>query len=280
MSEFPIQFDEENNLKLIDSGADGPTVAVIACVHGNERVGVDVLRHIVEEVRVIRGKVWLIGGNPRAYALNKRFVERDLNRCFGVDGIAYENERAREIVEVLDQCDAVLDIHQSFEPQNFVVCESISVPLACKFDVPYVITSVNDLNVGSTDAYMESKGKIGICLESGGMNDADQVENEEYAFGGVVRFLFTMGNIREVKPSESTELPRVLQAYSEYQTRARFVPVEGLSMFDQLAVGQVIGTDGGERVLCPSEWEGHRILFLHKEEAGKPAFGVARVVGD
>ncbi len=88
-------------------------ILFIAATHGNETIGVNVLRRIEQEyTKEEYGYDWIIG-NERAYEKNIRFIEADLNRSAPGDitsGV-YEVRRAAEIAVMAKDYDIVIDIH-------------------------------------------------------------------------------------------------------------------------------------------------------------------------
>ena len=65
------------------TGAEpGPTVAIFAGVHGNERAGVYALEALIPRLTITRGTLYLVFANPAAIEANVRMVNKNLNRCF------------------------------------------------------------------------------------------------------------------------------------------------------------------------------------------------------
>lgn len=98
-------------------------VAVVGGTHGNEKSGVWTIRAMRSQPDRFRRnglRVESLLANPEAEARNLRYLDRDLNRCFGPeleapsDGlIALERRRAREIRDALGVPDLVVDIHNT-----------------------------------------------------------------------------------------------------------------------------------------------------------------------
>lgn len=103
-------------------------VTIVGGTHGNELTGVHLLRHWQrqpEQVARESFETQLLLANPAAVELNRRFVDKDLNRCFGLDDLRgaktaqLEVQRAREIEQLLGpkgesaQCDFLIDMHSS-----------------------------------------------------------------------------------------------------------------------------------------------------------------------
>ncbi len=102
-------------------------IAVVGGTHGNERGGVWVVEDLLG-----RPQDWQVPGlevigllaNPLAIQRNLRYLDRDLNRCFGPqllhsrpDHEVWERRRALEIFEILgggaDRPDLVIDLHNT-----------------------------------------------------------------------------------------------------------------------------------------------------------------------
>lgn len=88
-------------------------ILFLTATHGNERDGTNVMRRLEKEFpREEYGYDWIIA-NEEAYALNKRFVEEDLNRSAPGDALSpiYELRRAAEIIELSKRYNIVIDLH-------------------------------------------------------------------------------------------------------------------------------------------------------------------------
>lgn len=91
-------------------------VLVIGGMHGNEPLGVNVVKRLQENpIENVDAMI----ANPEALAADVRFISQDLNRSFpgAKDGI-YEEKRAAEIMKACQQYDVVLDFHNTFCPDN------------------------------------------------------------------------------------------------------------------------------------------------------------------
>lgn len=100
-------------------------VAIIGGTHGNEFVGIEVMEAFKDK----RSSDFLHDyhcflGNPEAYKLKKRFVDSDLNRSFGVNGVSfgYENLRSKELQESINgKFDFIIDIHTTTSNMGLTV---------------------------------------------------------------------------------------------------------------------------------------------------------------
>lgn len=156
---------------LKDSGRPGKTVAIFAGIHGNEPIGVQVLKILVQKINPIAGKIYLIYGNPKAIKKKIRYNDTDLNRSFYglIRKNSYETKRAICLKKILNNCDALLDIHsyRYSTGKPFVICEKDSFDLVSKLDFEIITTGWDKFDVGSIDGYMRMLKKNAICLELG-----------------------------------------------------------------------------------------------------------------
>jgi len=110
---------------VIDSGVDGPTVLIVAGMHGNEPAG----WRAAEQIRhwpIVKGKLVVVPrANTRGLAADTRYVPeqpeaaRDLNRNFPPDGESVQprGELAMALWKFASQVepDWVIDLHEGFE---------------------------------------------------------------------------------------------------------------------------------------------------------------------
>lgn len=187
------------------AASSGLRVVVAGGVHGNERIGVEVLDHLRLALLgasplaavgntlplVSRGDLTLVYGNPRAIRVGKRGSEphADLNRCFPIDLLSsegerasYEEQRAKELAPVLARADLLLDIHSTNKPSEpFVrlaghakVSEklwTVTSRLPCDIVLHDPRHLIGDGHVALTDEFVGAHGGLGVCFESGLASD-------------------------------------------------------------------------------------------------------------
>ena len=87
----------------------GQKILFIAATHGNEKIGVKVMKQLEENGFKPN---WIIG-NKKAFKQNKRFIDVDLNRSAPGSPKAkeYEKRRAWEILKLASKFKYVIDIH-------------------------------------------------------------------------------------------------------------------------------------------------------------------------
>lgn len=106
-------------------GVGRPRVAIFGGVHGNELTGVEVVSHLVNHfsdpsvAHQVRGELTLAIGNPTAVDRHVRFIDRDLNRCFGeVSGDGLEVARGKRLSQYLEDLDVLVDLHATNKPSD------------------------------------------------------------------------------------------------------------------------------------------------------------------
>ena len=68
-------------MKISTYGFKSPAVAIVGCVHGNEKIGAEVIQRL-EGTLKIDSAVKYVVANEEAMQLNQRFISSDLNRSF------------------------------------------------------------------------------------------------------------------------------------------------------------------------------------------------------
>lgn len=97
----------------------GPRLLVFGAVHGDEVCGTLAIRRIVPEfesgsIKLLKGRVTFVPVcNPRAYAQNVRYTERNLNRNLlpQAQPDCYEAVLGNLLCPLIQDCDVLLDIH-------------------------------------------------------------------------------------------------------------------------------------------------------------------------
>lgn len=96
------------------------TMTFMALTHGNEIAGVAVFNKFLallqQGVINLKFPIVLVLANAEAALEGKRFLEKDLNRCFASSSNKTKEERrARELEPLLKDTDYLVDIHQTIE---------------------------------------------------------------------------------------------------------------------------------------------------------------------
>lgn len=225
----------------------GKKVAIVAGVHGNETVGCLLLDLIIEKVVPRKGTIHFIYGNPKGIEQNVRFTETNLNRNFHRDNnnASYEEKRAHELMNIFDECDAVLDLHAYNEPDlnpaTFAICEPLAFSVVRALPVPVVLSGFNEIQKGSTNGYMEEREKIGIVLELGSVNNPGKYLG--LAQTCLLNFLSYFDLIDSVGLlNHDQEYFKVAAVYRKNNEYFRFS--KKYSSFDAVNTAEIVATDG------------------------------------
>ncbi len=177
---------------FVDARRPGPGLCLSFGVHGDERSPVEAGLELVarwerKELALERGRLLLVLANPRAVQENRRWSEAgvDLNRCFHASVLArepvlYEERRARDIAAMLERVGAevLVDFHCTVEPGRRFLMQHPPVEHAehrrvTTFLAAETLLADPTLRFGgvSLDEWMSTRGKVGICYETGWLKD-------------------------------------------------------------------------------------------------------------
>ncbi len=229
---------------------DGPRVAIIARMHGNEPVGDSVLERLAT-VTLQRGSVVAIRANQAAAELGLRHTPdgSDLNRLWDRETLArirtippdarsYEENRATELAPILLACDAVLDLHSTSRPSEaFLVFrdDQRHASLARVLGVRRLVTGLHEnsildggvaSNVGLGPGRRSKR--LGFTFEAG---QHDAAGNAERAWGVTDRLLTELGLLDGSEaPADTGEVYEVVDRFPQMPANLepyRFVGYEG-----------------------------------------------------
>ncbi len=283
---------------IVDSGAPGSRVCLSFGVHGNERAPIDAGKRLVErfecgELSLTSGSVLFVFANPRAAEENQRWSDGgvDLNRCFHASVLArepalHEEKRAHEIIRFLEsfEPEVLVDFHCTVEPGD-----RFMIHHPCADDPAHaqvtalleagVILADPELRFGgvSLDEWMSTRGRVGICYETGWMGDPANTPEAVYA--EMVNVLAGSGML-DGREGNSYPEKRRLELFSAVTCDGKdFIWDPGIGEnLQPLAAGTRLGAYGDEREVVIGE--DATLVFPKKRpelvERGKPLVLLAR----
>lgn len=252
----------------------GGTSMILVGVHGNETCGPLAMDYLLPGLKIEKGRVLIAYANPKAILRGVRSTEQNLNRLFRpVDQLSveelrsYEFQRALYLKTYLDQCDALLDVHASSNPDSreFVICERNSKKITDLLPIKTIVYGFDDVEPGGTDYYMNSIGKVGICVECG-------IIGSDNAFDTALESILNFLKAREhISGKLARSKKEQIQMYELYLTKTKkFRLVKPLADFTEIEAGQIIGHDGNLAVVADRK---SIILFAHnRNKIGEEAF--------
>lgn len=194
----------------LDSGEPGPHAALISLTHGNEFAGAIVLDRMLRAgVCPRRGRLTFGFANLAAFArfdrdapTASRFVEEDLNRVWDRDVLdgprrSVELDRAREMRPLLEEADALLDLHSMLWPSDPLILSGPALrgrALACAIGIPSLVVADRGHLTGPRlidfAPFVEESGTRAACLVEAGQHwEPETVETAEACVRGLLRQL-------------------------------------------------------------------------------------------
>jgi succinylglutamate desuccinylase len=240
---------------IIDSWIPGPIVTILGGIHGNEICGIEAIDSIKNTLVLKKGKLFLLYGNVEAIEKNVRQIDCNLNRMFRDDSQLQNTEketieycRSREIIPYLNLSDASLDLHSSPTQGSpaFIICEKNGAEIVKDFPFAFRCYGFSEIEPGGTDEYMNSRGKIGICIECGSHTAPDA---KEKALLSIQKFLTYFDMIEVDSTTHESQKQEIFIAVHAYITRTNeFRVSQSFRDFENIERWQLIWYDGWEIV--------------------------------
>lgn len=243
-------------------------IGFLALVHGNEIIGLPILNSLLEDLLSGRLKTkheiyFGLGNLPAAHA-QKRFLERDLNRCFGQTAAdTPEARRARELEEfVLNRVDYLIDLHQTVHAsqQPFFIFQYSSPNcfrhLSLMNRELMTILQFDAIGEGqslSTDEYLRGRGRFGVALELGQKGWSKELFDLGRAT--CARFLANVASFASFADAENIATKRPATPFFEIADRLNASADDSAldphwSNFAKFEEGQVLGRVGDEALIA------------------------------
>ncbi len=242
----------ETPIVVIRGKTNGPTVCIVAGIHGDEINGVEVVRRAVESVSPVNLKGTLIAvpiANLEAFRRGSRYLpdRRDLNRFFPGHprGSSASRIAHRLFDEVIRRCGAVVDIHTgSFHRSNLNqlradLTDPGTIELSTQFGSDVIVNSLG--RPGTLRRAATDEGIPAITVEAGAPERFDEAHIIA-ALGGIFRLLEARGMI---------EAPRGLSPAGDNMAYLRTswircdqggILVSRVRLGEEIQAGQILGT--------------------------------------
>lgn len=197
-------FKARQNLNLsyafeIQSSIPGPKICFTAGVHGSEPAGVKAIEILVKhlerrKIKLQKGSLTFILGNPQAFLKNRRFLEQNLNRAFQADiKPSYEKTRAVEISNFLktNSFDFLLDLH-SVSVGNFQILVYLKEQAKNKIFQTFqaikthFIVDTRDLPGSLIGEFYKLQNKPALVIECGNHTSPEAVQVALYHINQVI----------------------------------------------------------------------------------------------
>lgn len=185
-------------------------VAIIGGTHGNELTGIALIKKFDRFPELLKREsfeVVTLLGNPRAIAENRRYIDRDLNRCFDLQELrdpgltGYEEKRAKEIHALLcprdrPPVDFIIDLHSTTANMGMTIIPSSEHPFNLQLSAySRRIDPSARVYFGAEDdsARLRSLSRFGCTVEVGpiaqGVLNARTLERTESIVRGILDYI-------------------------------------------------------------------------------------------
>lgn len=288
----------------------GPTVIVMAGIHGNEPAGLRAVSRVISRLKrespTVRGRFTAIAGNLAALGEQTRFVDADLNRRWTPEivgrllrGSAREERLAEDdeqltLVDVLqEEVDAsegslyFLDLHTSSAdgPPFLTVGDTLyNRRFARGFPLPLILGLEEQVD-GALLEYLNNLGFTTLGIEAGRHDREDSVDRIEAVLWialSITRFIEAalvpdLDRRRRTLIEASRGIPRIVEVRRRHAITGdeSFRMEDGFGNFDPVREGQLLARDEHGLVLAP---ESGRILLPLYQGKGNDGFFIAREV--
>lgn len=198
-------------------------VAIVGGTHGNEFTGAFLIKKFEQFPHLIKKNSYetlTILGNPQAFHAGRRYIEKDLNRCFLNENLqnsnlaSYEDIRAKEITKILKEdsqtkVDVIVDLHSTTANMGLSIILGNQHPFLLKLSA--YLSAVNPLvkvcytipEKGSN--FLRSLSELGFVIEVGavaqGVLNAELFQKTEQLIYTILDYLekYNHGNIPEIQ---------------------------------------------------------------------------------
>jgi succinylglutamate desuccinylase len=265
----------QRTLDVLRGEDDGPTLVVVAGIHGNEPAGIEAARVVLSTLReqriALRGELTVLCGNVRALREQRRFMERDLNRVWtaersarvlstSMEQLQHEDLEHRELHEALTDAVArargplfLADCHTSSAPGVPFVLFGATEPqrqFVSAFPIP-VISGIVEQVDGVLSEYALQLGYTTFSVE-GGQHEAPEART---ALQGIIWLCLRQANMIDELPEVQqarhalqamrADLPRAVEVLSRHAITAEdeFVMERGFRNVDRIKKGQLLAHD-------------------------------------
>jgi succinylglutamate desuccinylase len=284
----------------------GPTVIVMAGLHGNEPAGVTALRRITRDIADIaeklRGRAYFVLGNSRALLQNVRYVDADLNRAWTRQNLAkvgrlelISSSEGLELTELDQLLDKILitaldevfviDLHStSADGIPFLTVGDTlrNREFAIKFPATILLGIEEQLD-GTFLEHMNNAGAVTLGFEGGQHDSSRAVLNHislvwlALANAGLLDSKHIPDlDLHKKRLSGGRRAPVIEVRHREaIKPDDEFEMLPGFNNFDHIKRGQAMAENRWGEILAP---ESGMVLMPLYQKAGNDGFFIVREI--
>jgi len=226
--------------------------------HGNERIGLEVVKEI-EKLNIDKNILIVQIANERAFELQKRFIDQDLNRSFpGKKYGNHEQKLAYKISPIIKSADIVIDIHSTkSELKDAVIVTKIDMATkkCIKAIQPKYVLVMN----ATRDIALISQAKIGLAFEYG--KDNDLIALKKIVMD--IKKLFYHCGLINIKLSKSKTITQYFDIVSEVAKPKGHKLLKKIKNYKIVCSGEIFATNGKHQLIAEEDF--YPILFGDKD---------------
>lgn len=254
----------------------GPKLLVLGAVHGNETCGTLAIRRVMQELadgtlELAKGSVSFVPVcNPKAFALDVRQTERNLNRYLVPmeQPDCYEARIGNVLCPILADCDILLDIHSyTVGGAPFVLVKDFASTSDCAFasvlGVEVLLTGwgaayaasggktqAADANesVGTTE-YARRFGAMAVTLECGQHKDPVSAEIAYQAIHNALHYVGLVANALQPQ----TVAPRRVTMEQVFYRDTGGELARNWQNFERITAGTLIAHSPGRKIVADKD---------------------------
>ncbi len=261
--------DVDLPVRVVHGREDGPTVWIDAAIHGDEAVGVEVVRQVLADLdpKTLRGTLIAVPiVNVLGFMNGSRYLpdRRDLNRSFPGSARGSLAGRIAHLMttEIIDKCEVGIDLHTGSDRRSNLpqIRTDLEDPrtreLAAAFAAPVMMHA--KLRDGSLRSAARERGAKVLLYEAGEAWRMDQWAVDA-GVRGVRRVLAAMEMVEPL--AEDAPAP------SAVSWRSGWVRARGTGMLHlEVDLGQTV--EKGERLGGLFDSFGKRVRLVHADRPG------------
>ncbi len=261
-------------LGSINGEGEGPLIACVAGLHGNEQVGIEAFNRVyckLQEHKIdFNGQLLGLLGNKKAIAQNRRSLDFDLNRSWTDEKLRsvhqsnnYQRAEDEELVALKDHLDRffysknplkiLIDLHAtSSENGNFIVIpeDEFTHPAVKSLHQP-VVVNLDRYVSGTMLGYYHKQGIVSFAFEGGLIGSPEALQLHE---AGIWEILKAAGAIkrhdqpwedhyREILKNFNNGFPgsvkvfyrHPVEEHEDFRMKPGYVNFQGITQGDHLA---------------------------------------------
>ncbi len=208
-------------------------VVIVGGTHGNELTGIYLVKKFQQFPHLLHRpslECTTLLANPKAIAANRRYIDRDLNRCFANEDLvnpaltSYEDKRAKQIAAQLGpksqpKADVIIDLHSTTANMGLTILPSSRHPFNLRLaaylsTLDPLVRVCCGLQCNQDAPMLRSLSPLGCTIEVGaiaqGVINADYLQQTERLVHHILDYLDAVNQGKDLPIPPSLEVYQVI----------------------------------------------------------------------